>query len=135
MATYRKAESLLVELDLTTADAAPARAVLARCRSRLGWLLIGTGREEEALALVRLARADQEVLAAAPGATAESRQDLAGTIGAFAIAPKNTGKSSDEEVDAEFHKELAMLQKLTDDNPAVDDFRIRLASRHEILRQ
>ncbi len=131
-ATYRKAESLLVELDLTTADAAPARAVLARCRSRLGWLLIGTGREDEALALLRLARADQEAPAAAPGATAESRQDLAGTIGAVAIALQKTGKSSDEEVDAEFREELSILQKLTDDNPAVADFRIRLASRLEI---
>ena len=36
--TYRKAETLLDELASTTAEGAVARAVLAKCRSDLGWL-------------------------------------------------------------------------------------------------
>ena len=69
-------------------------------------------------------------LAAAPGATAESRRDLADTI---SESPEcwRTGKSS--EAEAEYRKALAIQQKLADDNPAVADFRSRLASSHNNL--
>ena len=77
----------------TIAEAAAARAVLANCRSRLGWLLHTTGRNDEALSVYRLARADQEALAAAPGATAESRRDLAHTINRVAFMLSNDGQS------------------------------------------
>jgi len=53
---YRKAETTLVELGPTIAEAAAARVALAECRSRLGWLLHTTGRDDEALSVYRLAR-------------------------------------------------------------------------------
>ena len=112
-------------------DGAAARAVLADCRSRLGWLLHTTGRNDEALSVYRLARADQEALAAAPGATAESRRDLADTINRVANLLAATGKSS--EAEAEYRKALAIRQKLADDNPAVTDFRDSLADSHNNL--
>ena len=39
----------------------------ADCRSRLGYLLSATGKTDDALAVYRQARADQEALADAPG--------------------------------------------------------------------
>ena len=42
-----------------------------------------------------------------------------------------TGKPA--EAEAEFRKGLAIQQKLADDNPAVTDFRSRLASSHNNL--
>ncbi len=82
------------------------------------------GRHDEALSVYRLARADQEVLAAAPGATAESRRDLADTIYRVAYLLSETGKTS--EAEAEYRKALAIRQKLADDNPAVTEFRSSL---------
>ena len=129
--TYRKAESLLVELITTIEEAALARVVLADCRSRLGSLLHSTDRDDEALAVYRLARADQEALAAAPGATAESRRDLSDTISRVARLLEATGKSS--EAAAEFREALEIQQSLADDNPAVTDFQSRLANSHNSL--
>ncbi len=54
-----------------------ARAALADCRIADGQLLIGMGRFDEALAAYTRARADQEALAAAPGASNDARRDLA----------------------------------------------------------
>src|SRR5271165_3110796 len=66
LASYRRSESLLAG----PADADPsARAALAACRSRLGRLLFRTGKSADALAAFRLARAEQEALAAAPEAS------------------------------------------------------------------
>jgi len=127
-ATYRKAETLLAELGPTTAA---ARATLANCRSRLGGLLYSMGRDDEALSVYRLARAEQEALAAAPGATAESQRDLATTIDGVAYLLADTGKSS--EAEAEFRKEQALFQKLVDENPVVTQFRSALAGSHDYL--
>ena len=69
------------------------RAALAECRWRLGWLLSNTGRYDEALSLYRLARADQEALAAAPGATTESRRDLAATISLIGVLLDGHGQA------------------------------------------
>jgi len=63
------------------------------------------------------ARADQEALAAAPGATPESRRDLADTIITVATVLAKTGKSSPAE--AEYRPALAIYQELADDNPAI----------------
>jgi eukaryotic-like serine/threonine-protein kinase len=126
--TYRKAETLLVELAPTIAETAAARAVLALCRANLGWLLHTTGRDDEALSVFRLARADQEALAATPVATVESRRDLAYTINRVAILLAATGKAS--EAEAESRKALAIQQELAEDNPAVTEFRSRLAQSH-----
>ena len=109
-----------------------ARAALAACRSRLGWLLSDArARPTEALAAYRLARADQEALAAAPGASNEARRDLADTINRIGILLSKTGKPA--EAEAEYRKALAIQQKLADDNPAVTDFRSGLANSHHNL--
>ena len=62
LAAYRRSEALLA--GLAGADPA-ARAALADCRSLLGELLSGTGKKADALQACRLARSDQEALAAA----------------------------------------------------------------------
>jgi eukaryotic-like serine/threonine-protein kinase len=130
-ATYRKAETLLVELALTIAEAGAARAVLANCRSNLGRLLCRMGRYDEALSVYRLASADQEALAAGPGAKAEYQRDLASTIHGVAMLLAETSKPS--EAEAEYRKALAIRQKLADDNPAVIGFRSSLAAGHNAV--
>ena len=80
-----------------------------------------TGHEDEALSVYRLARADQETLAAWPGATADSRRDLAATILKVATLLADTDDTS--EAEAECRKALAIQQKLADDHPAVTQFR------------
>ena len=73
VATYRQSESLLAGL----AGADPsARTALAACRSLLGYLLSRTGKPVEALAVYNMARADQEVLAVATGASNDARREL-----------------------------------------------------------
>ncbi len=130
--TYRKAETLLAGLAPTIAGSAAVRAILAECRWRLGMLLHRTaGRYDEALSLYRLARADLEALAAAPGATAELRRSLADTVSLTGSVLDDTGKTS--EAEAEIRKALALRQKLADDNPAVTEFRRRVSSSHNNL--
>jgi eukaryotic-like serine/threonine-protein kinase len=123
-ATYRKAETLLVELVPMTAKGGAARVVLADVRSRLGWLLHTTGHDDQALSVYRLARADQEALAAGPGPTTISRRDLADTIVRVGILLASIGTSS--EAESEFRKALALYRKLADDDPVVG-FRYSLA--------
>ena len=130
--TYRKAETLLVELAPTIAGSAAVRAILAECRWRLGMLLHrAAGRYDEALSLYRLARADLEVLAAAPGATTEVRRSLADTVSLTGSLLDETGKTS--EAEAEIRKALTLRQQLADDNPAVTEFRRRVSNSHNNL--
>ena len=89
------------------------------------------GPQRRALSVYRLARADQEALAAAPGATAESRRQLADTINRVAILLKTTGKSL--EAEAEYRKALTIFQKLVDDNRDVTAYRGSLARSHSNL--
>ena len=130
-ATYRSAEKLLVELAASIVEAATARAALASCRARLGFLLYTRGRDEQALSILGLARADQEALAAAPGAKAESRRELAATI--HWVANTLAGLDKPSESEAEFRKALAIEQKLADDYPAVAEFRSSLAYGHNTV--
>ena len=128
LATYRRSESLLAG----PAGADPsARAALAACRSQMGWLLQATGKSADALAAFRLARADQEALAAAPEASNDARHDLADTILRIGVLLWGTGKPS--EAEAEYRRALAIYQKLADDNPAVTKFRSGLAESHNDL--
>ena len=125
LASYRRSESLLAG----PAGADPsARAALAACRSHMGWLLTTTGKSADALAAFRLARADQEALAAAPEASNDARYDLADTVRGIGSCCWNTGKPA--EAEAEYRRALAIYQKLADDNPAVTKFRNRLAYSH-----
>ncbi len=128
LATYRRSESLLAG----PAGADPsARAALAACRSQMGWFLKSTGKSADALAVLRLARADQEALAAAPEASNDARRDLAATITWIGALLGGMGQESQEE--AEFRRALDIYQKLADDNPAVTKFRSDLAFSHNNL--
>jgi tetratricopeptide (TPR) repeat protein/tRNA A-37 threonylcarbamoyl transferase component Bud32 len=128
LASYRQSESLLAG----PARADPsARAALANCRSRLGQLFSTMGKSAEALAAYKLARADQEALAAAPEVSNDARHDLADTINRIGNLLSNTGKSV--EAEAEYRKALEIQQKLADDNPVVTEFRSSLADSHDSL--
>ena len=128
--TYRNAATVLVEPAPLTAKAT-ARAVLADCRRRLGSLLRRTGRNDEALSVFRQARADQDALARAIGATAESRRDLAATIMEVATLLSETGRSAVAET--ECREAISIQQELADENPAVPEFRYSLAIGHDHL--
>jgi serine/threonine-protein kinase len=124
-ATYRRSEALLA--DLAGFDPS-ARAALADCRSRLGSLLDRTGRNAEALMVLRQARADQEALAAAPGASVEARRDLALTVNRVGVLLRVTGRLAESE--AEFRQALAILQGPADEGHALTDLRDEQASGH-----
>ena len=128
LASYRRSESLLAG----PAGADPsARAALADCRSRLGWLLYRTGKTADALAACRLARADQESLAVIPGASNEARRDLAATISRIGMLL--TWMAMPAEAEAEYREALEIQQRLAVDNPAVTEFRSHLAYSHHNL--
>ena len=128
LASYRRSESLLASL--WSFDPA-ARAALAACRFRMGYLMSGTGKTDEALAVCELARADQEALAAAPGASNDERYELANTVLLMGGLVRPTGKLTEAEV--EIRTALATFQKLAHENPAVTKFRFSLASSHYTL--
>ncbi len=121
--TCRRSESLLTGLAGT--DSA---ALALSCRSRLGYLLSRTGHATDALATYQQARTDQEALAAAPGAPAAARRDLADTINRIGNLLSGTGRST--EAESEHRRALELYKKLAADNPAVADFRYRLAASH-----
>ena len=128
VAAYRRSESLLAG----PAGSDPAaRAALAVCRSWLGWFLSNTGQTADALAAYQRARADQEALAAAPGATNDVRRDLAGTVNRIGALLLQTGKPA--EAEAEYRRAIATHQKLADDHSAVIVFRTGLARSHSNL--
>ena len=123
-AAYRQAEALLADL---AACRRPARAALAACRARLGFLL-STRAGRRRLAAYRLARADQEALAAARARTRPG-VDLADT-------PRPIGhcwrrRASRRRRRPSSARRVAIRQELADDNPAVDRFRSRLAASHD----
>jgi serine/threonine-protein kinase len=122
LAAYRHSEALLA------GPAGSDAAALAACRSLLGQLLSATGQTDAALAAYRQARADQEALAAAPGASAEARRDLADTINRIGARLEATGKMA--EAEAEYRTALALRRKLAEDHPAVAEFRRDLAYSH-----
>ena len=124
-ATYREAETLLAG---PAARSSEARSALADCRSRLGWLLSSTGKHDEALAALRLARADQEALAAISGAPNEAQRDLADTLVWIGVLLMNSGRPG--EAEPEYRRAVAIFQKLCDLNPGVCDFASGLASAH-----
>jgi serine/threonine-protein kinase len=124
LTTFRKAEGLLAEL----AESASARSALAACRSRLGWLLHETGHAGDGLAVLRLARAEQEVLASAAGAATEARADLAATGTRIGMLLSATGQPT--EAEGEYRRALSIQQKLAEDNPTDIQFRSSLASSH-----
>ncbi len=128
LAAYRRLESLLAG----PAGSDPAaRAELAASCTRLARVLQHAGQPAEALAACVRARAELEVLAAAPGASNNVRRDLAETVHQLACHLWYTGKPA--EAVNEFRAALAIDQKLADENPAVPEFRFNQARSHDFL--
>jgi serine/threonine-protein kinase len=125
LAVYRRSELLLA--GLMGSDRA-ARAALAACRRHMARRLVIDGQPAEALAACKLARADQEALAEAPGASNDACRDLADTVEELGFVLSGMGRLS--EAEAEHRAALALYQKLVADNPTVADFRNRLANSH-----
>ena len=128
LAAYHEAEAVLTG---PAAESQQARAALADCRSRMGFFLTTIGKDDQALAAYRLARTDQEALAAAPGASPEARSDLGDTVNRIGRLLANTGRP--KEAEAEYRAALAIRQKLADEDPAVSEFRNSLAATHNNL--
>jgi serine/threonine-protein kinase len=128
LAAYRRGESLLAGLASFDPE---ARAALAACRSRLGELLLKTGTAVDALVVYRHARADQEALASAPGASTEIRRELATTLNGIGWLLSRTGRRAEAEV--EHRRALEISQRLADDYPTIFEFRRNLAQSHHNL--
>jgi len=128
LAMFRRSERLLESLAL---DEPSVRAALATCRSRMAVLLGYADKFAEALVASRLARADQEVLAAVPGAANDARFELAETIDLIGWLLWNSSKPA--EVVPEFRSALAIHQRLTDEEPSVTEFRLGLGRSHFYL--
>ena len=79
----------------------------------------------------RLARDDQEALAAAPAASNEARRDLADTIHRTAILLSDTGKKS--EAEAEYRKAMALCAEAGRRLPRRHRVPPRLAGSHNNL--
>ena len=132
IAALRKAESTLAGLKLQSHPASQPEAVrstLASCRSRLASLLHSLGRRDEAMTMLRLARAEQEALAAAAPVKVESAGELPWTIVTIASLLAETGKF--DEALAEDRAALAISEKLAAENPTVARFRNDLAMEHD----
>ncbi len=128
LATYRRSESLLTGL----AESEPsARAALAACRIELGFLLYLTGKSAEAMAVYKMALADQEAQAAARDASNDVRHGLARTLVRIGVLFMNMDKLADSE--AELRAAMAIQQKLADDNSDVIKFRSSLAYSHYLV--
>ncbi len=128
LAAYRRAESLLAEL--TSADPA-ARAALAVCRARIALLLFHADQHAEALTALKLARADQQTPGTVPGASDDSRRELAETLNLIGFVLWGMGKPA--EAVPELRAAMAIYQQLADDRRAVPEFRRGLASSHFYL--
>ena len=98
---------------------AAAREALAACRCHIGGILLRMGRTDEAMATYKLARADQEALTGATGAS-NGPPRLADTADRIGFLLRYTGKLS--EAVTEHRTALAIYQKLARDNPAVTGF-------------
>ena len=127
-AAYRRVESMLV--NLAASDLA-AKEVLAVSRSRLGDVLITVGKNDDALAVCRLARADQEALSAVPNASSDALLSLANTD--YRMARLLSVKGKPAEAELELRTALAIYQKLADIHPGVVDYRAKAASCHYAL--
>src|SRR5262249_53272958 len=92
------------------------------------WLLLFTGKSAEALAVCKLARADQQALVAVPGASNDVRRDLAATVNELGVLLWHTHKSA--EAVPEFRTALEIQQELADENPTVTEIRHSLANSH-----
>ena len=109
-----------------------ARAALADCRSRIGKLFASQGKYSAALGWYQLARADQEALASAPGASSQIRRDLADTINRMGGVHFEKLANSTE-AEADWREALELRRQLALDYPGVTEFRSRVADSHNNL--
>jgi eukaryotic-like serine/threonine-protein kinase len=128
LATYRRSESLLA--DLATSDPS-ARGPLTACRVELGYHLYTMGKSAEAMAVYKIALADQEAQAAAEHASNDVRHGLAQTLRHIGVLLMNMDKFAESE--AELRAAQAIEQKLADDNAGIIKFRSSLAYNHYLV--
>jgi serine/threonine protein kinase/tetratricopeptide (TPR) repeat protein len=126
--TYRRAESMLAEAAVSDPE---AQASLAACRARMALHLIYQADYAGALAVMKLARADQELQAAAPGASIEAGRQLAETVAQIAFVLWQIGKPAQAETES--RTALTLYGKLAEENKADSDFRRGLGSSHFYL--
>jgi tetratricopeptide (TPR) repeat protein len=103
----------------------PVRVVLAQCYHRIGYVLLKTGKHEQALVWYRKALAIRQKLADANPAVTDFQRSLSATHTAIGSLLSETEKT--EEALTEYGKALAIQEKLADANPAVTDFQLILA--------
>ncbi len=128
LATYRRSESLLADLESSDPE---ARGALAACRTRMGLLMHFDGQYAGALTALKLARAAQEPAAATPGASNDARRGLAETVTEIGFVLWNIGKPAEAEI--EFRTALGLYSKLFNENNAVSEFQRGLGVNHFYL--
>jgi tetratricopeptide (TPR) repeat protein len=133
LAVYRRAEGMLAG---QAASDVPARAALATCRRKMAIRLRYAGKMTESLLALRQARADQEALAAVPGATRDAHRDLGETLNEIGYVLWNMNRPSEAEV--ELRASRRVWQELADAHPDVAEFHRGLAAsrfyRGNVLR-
>jgi tetratricopeptide (TPR) repeat protein len=128
LATYRRSESLLADLESSDPE---ARGALAACRTRMALLMFYEDQYTGALAALKLARAAQDSLAAAPGASNDARRELAETVNRTGFVLWNMGKPA--EAERQFREALSIYKRLSDENNAVSEFQRGLGACHFYL--
>jgi eukaryotic-like serine/threonine-protein kinase len=122
LATYRRAESVLVGLAGSNSE---ARAALANCRTAMARLLLYEGKNDEALADCMNARADQQALALVAGDSRDNRRDRATTAHELSLILHSIGKLP--EAEAEIREAVEIQLKLVRENPTQAELRSSLA--------
>ena len=128
LAACRRAVSLLEGLAESDPD---ARAALANSRTQLARLLMFEGKLEEALSVCRLARVDQEVIAAVPGASKQARSALAETVRSIGFQLWVSGKW--DKAVPELRSAVELSRKLLTESPDDIQFRYDMAAAQSYL--
>jgi serine/threonine protein kinase/tetratricopeptide (TPR) repeat protein len=129
LAAYRRAEAVLAEG--APSDPAVVQDALAECRVRHGYSLSNAGRNDDAVAVLRRARAELEARAAVQGLSTAARDELASAVRLIAVKLITIGHYAEAEV--ELRTALAMQQKLADDSRAIAPRLSDLAQSHGSL--
>jgi eukaryotic-like serine/threonine-protein kinase len=128
LTTYRRAESVLVDLADSNSE---ARAALARCRTAIARLLLFKGKNDEALAECMIARADQEALATVAAQSRDNRRDRAAT--AYELSYILAAIAKLPEAEAEIRGALEIQRKLVGENSTDADYQANLAKYQSLL--
>jgi serine/threonine-protein kinase len=129
LAAYRRAEAILAEA--APSDPALVQDALAACRVAHGYSLSNAGRKDDALAVLRTARAELEARAAVQGLSTAAQDELARAVRLIAVKLGQIGHYAEAEV--ELRTALAMQQKLADDSRANASCLSDLAQSHGSL--